>query len=207
MANFSKICVIGAGGVGFWVAAALSRDMPNFPIVVFDPDTVEGSGGKRLPIPPNSDGSKLKIDVLTDFVYFTLGGGEELQALNTLLDADWMQSWVYQNPLWVDCSDMSIASRQKLFAPLIGLNGQMRNYLRVSYDGNGWAVISRGLPFGPPEAVGYTQVPTFADSLAAGGIGAAAVRQWVEFGKPPAEYQVNIKTGECLSTYQEETNV
>lgn len=43
-----RVLVAGAGGVGFWMALALSRLVPH-EIVVYDDDDLSGTGATRLP--------------------------------------------------------------------------------------------------------------------------------------------------------------
>lgn len=64
--------------------------------------------------------------------------------------------------------------------------------LRVSYDGNGIVVISRGLPFSTNPGGNYARVPTLAQSVWAGGVGAAAVEKLLA-GEEVGDYQMELK--------------
>lgn len=194
-----EVVVMGAGGVGFWLAVALARDenLKDIHVHVFDDDTVEGSGGRRLPYAAREDVHK--VHLLNAFTGLTMRDqGLTLHVSKAYLHS--LQNWHAESDiLVVDCTDMSGMARGR-YKQMCDENPRFR-YLRVSYDGNGWFVISRGLPFEQDGAVGgYDRVPTMAQSFAAAGAGAAAVSRVIR-GEIVADYQVNVNTGECLSTW------
>lgn len=196
-----NIAVVGAGGVGFWLAVALARDenLRNIHIHVFDDDTVEGSGGRRLPYAANEQVQKVQL--LNGFTGYTMrDSGLHMHPSKLYLQT--LSTWAEEyDILVVDCSDMG-GDQRKGYKQLIDANPRF-HYLRVSYDGNGWFVISRGLPFEQEGAAGgYDRVPSMAQSFAAAGAGAAAVSRIMR-GETVADYQVNVNTGECLSTWEE----
>lgn len=208
--DYKEVNIVGAGGVGFWVAVALRRDFPDMYIVVWDSDYVDGPGGLRLPIPerltqtrPETDSGDrscpLKVKTLNDFLKYTLDTRPVIASMADYLGGvSGNFSTYFENRYFVDCTDMTVINRDKVFAAAINNN----RYMRISYDGTGWVSVSQGLPLGDPTASGYLHVPSFAMSIAAGGIGATAVAQWVMDGKPPAEYQINLKTAEAMSSYE-----
>lgn len=203
MSDYNYIFIVGAGGVGFWTTVGLTRESVFERVRVYDPDTVEGSGGRRLPIHPEAtvtNNPPHKVAVLADFIEFTMG---ETVPFRTNFHAGPFTEQVYRvnysiKPLIVDCSDMATELKQYHFKQAI----EDRRYLRISYDGNGWVTVAKGLPIGPPTVQGYAVVPNMAESLAAGGIGASAVLTVFNHGLDAlSEYQVRVQTGECLSTY------
>lgn len=202
--DYKEVHIIGAGGVGFWVAVALRRDYPDMPLTVWDADNVDGSGGMRLPIPERmtTSGSKpKKLKILNDFLKYTLDARPVIECfMDYLGGVSGEFSKYFENRYFVDCTDMSVIKREEVFSPAM----RYKRYMRISYDGTGWISVSQGLPMGDPTASGYLNVPSFGMSIAAGGIGATAVAQWVMGGKAPAEYQINLKTAEAMSSYEEE---
>lgn len=207
---YKKIVIVGAGGVGFWTTVGLAKDPNILPYIsVFDSDTVEGSGGSRLPVTKEltlmENNPPKKVIVLRDFLEWTMGLHIPLPSAfnDRLFTGEMYKASRPSDPLIVDCSDMSTEQRVYHFLEAIG----DRRYLRISYDGNGWVTVAKGLPYGPPKAQGYQVVPNMAETLAAGGIGASAVLTVYHHGLDAmSEYQVRVQTGECLSTYEEKEN-
>lgn len=199
------IVIAGAGGVGFWLAAALARSVDGtvVPMFVFDGDNLSGSGGRRLPYCANADHT-YKVSALRAFISFTMRDPAPVMFERALTGVTIGEpsNWGVDHLLVVDATDMPGPSRQLVYDATIASGYE---YLRISYDGNGWVTVAKGLPFERPGDTvgGYDLVPSLAQSMAAGGIGASAVVQWLE-GKPVAEYQVNVNTGECLSTFGQE---
>ena len=91
--------------------------------------------------------------------------------------------------LLVDCTDMGLEARQPIWK---AAREKDCNLLRVSYDGNGIVVIARGLPFSTNPGGRYSIVPTMAQSLWAGGVGAAAVEKLLK-GEEIGDYQMELK--------------
>lgn len=210
------VVIIGAGGVSFYAAVALLRDTA-LPIVVIDPDTVSGTGATRLPYAESP--TTRKIDLLSTFSLFAMGGRQPLTSPTFAASSAHLMGLVHQklgmsmfceeaeskSYLILDGTDMSLVQKRSLFEPFIDQTYPLCTYLRGSYDGNGWVVVSHGLPFASDAGVGgYTRIPTLAQSLVAGGILAQAAIQAINGEPLPYEYQVNTNTGECLSTWREE---
>lgn len=199
----NSVCVIGSGGVGFWLAAALRRDLPDATIICYDPDDTDGSGGRRLPA--SQPGYK-KVRLLEDYGRFTLGEPNKIQGISKYLtanDIEILTSYGRNPMIFVDCTDMSNDSRRHLWTAIRNIPGS--RIIRVSYDGNGWVVVANGLAFGDPTTEGYDVVPTMAQSLAAAGIGAQAVLNIIR-GRECRDYQINTITSECLSTFDGGSN-
>ncbi len=190
MSEIKRIVVIGAGGVGFWLVTALRRDIPNIEIVVYDSDNFEGGfGAQRLPYVANK--ATKKVQFLNNFVQMAMRD-PAIKAypsrihLGTLPDKEF-----FVDTLVVDCTDMSLEPRREIWQALREAGAVM---LRVSYDGNGIVVVSRGLPFATNPGGNYAIVPTMAQSLWAGGVGAAAVEKLLR-GEVVGDYQMELPGG------------
>ena len=200
--KIERVMVLGAGGVGFWLTVALARDLnlSETAVTLLDWDTVEGSGGRRLPKAGNPD--VFKVDLLRSFIAFTMGDRPPEMKKEALYSIN-AARYLVENPgtsLLVDCTDMPLRDREPLWRAMAE---QGWRCVRVSYDGNGVVVFANGLPLVPVSSLGgYTHVPSLAQSMAAGGIGAAAVTRICD-GWSVADFQVNVNTGECMSTWEE----
>ncbi len=188
--KITEIWVVGLGGVGFWLAAVLARESTGRKVIGFDDDTFEGGNGFRR-LPRVSDPKMLKTDRLKGFIALTMGD-QPIETVNRRLTPEYIEEQGIDdlsNVLVVDCTDMGLAARGPLWDGLISL-GAMR--LRVSYDGNGTVVVARGLPLGEPVAGGgYEMIPTLAQSLTAGGLGAQAVHKLLN-GHEVTDFQITI---------------
>jgi len=187
MSEIKRVIVVGAGGVGFWLTVALRRDKPDLEVIVYDDDNFYGGyGAQRLPHVSNKETKK--VDFLKGFVRMVMRDEpptvystkfvEEFHGLNSHTDT-----------LVVDATDMDLNRRRPIWDTCRAAGCQM---LRVSYDGNGIVVISRGLPFSTNPGGNYARVPTLAQSLWAGGVGAAAVEKLLA-GEEVSDYQMELK--------------
>lgn len=171
----NRVIIIGAGGVGFWLGVALSRAGIEYEI--WDNDNFEGGlGHTRLPAIENPKTKKTAY--LRGFI-MTAMGDDAPKAMPTKFVMPATGSapdpMVEKGDLIVDCSDMGLPTRKKIWEAALEAGARM---LRVSYDGTagGIVTVSEGLPFANKRTGGgYVNVPTLALSLAAGGIGATAV--------------------------------
>jgi hypothetical protein len=85
---------------------------------------------------------------------------------------------IVQGDIIIDCTDMSLNTRKRVWSKVRKVGCRL---LRVSYDGRGSTlVVSTGLPFMAPAAGGYVAIPSLALSFAAGGIGAEAVKRYID---------------------------
>jgi hypothetical protein len=187
--EIKRVVVLGAGGVGFWLTIALCRDWPDVEKIVYDSDTFEGGFG-RFRLPAVSDPKQLKVQKLSGFVRMVMGDRAPIIESKKLTAADavfWSVELSKQT-LVVDATDMGLKDRKHLWAVLRECGCQL---LRVSYDGNGCVVIARGLPFCASDAGGYAMVPTLAQSMLAGGLGAEAVGILLQ-GYDIEDYQVQV---------------
>lgn len=184
-----RIIMIGAGGVGFWMATALRRDVPDVELIVYDSDDFEGGfGAQRLPYV--GDKKTKKVDFLRGFIRMVMRDSPPLVISQRFEDPK--REWVSEreSTLIVDCTDMELEARKVMWANCRAWGAQM---LRVSYDGNGIVVVARGLPLASKPGGGYSQVPSMAQSLWAGGVGAAAVEKLLR-GEAVGDYQMEIPT-------------
>lgn len=188
MKEIKRVVVIGAGGVGFYLVAAMRRDRPDVELIVYDDDSFEGGNGYRR-LPKVSNPATKKVDFLKGWVRMVMGDVPPATITSKFSIAD-IRFADARDTLVVDASDMGLEDRQPLWKACREAGAQM---LRVSYDGNGIVVIARGLPLSSKPGGGYALVPTMAQSFAAGGLGAMAVQLLLD-GKEVRDYQVQIPT-------------
>jgi hypothetical protein len=168
------VIIIGAGGLGWWLTAALMRcaDITNQFCIYDDDDFVGGNGSKRLPRPGRE--TRLKVKELEGWLTEWLMGQEYRRAefkgykfnLNNLYGHTAVA-------LIVDCTDAPISSRLPIYQ-------EAWNYgipvVRGSYDGE---MIT--FSYRPPDSVvddgGYNLVPNMAVTFAAAGMVAESVRR------------------------------
>lgn len=188
MSEIKRIVVIGAGGVGFWLVTALRRDIPNIEIVVYDSDNFEGGfGAQRLPYVANK--ATKKVQFLNNFVQMAMRDPAITARPYRFSEAEPKLIVDAVKPtLIVDCTDMDLEHRKPIWEACRDVDYAM---LRVSYDGNGIVVVSRGLPFATNPGGNYAIVPTMAQSQWAGGVGAAAVQKLLA-GQEVRDYQMEL---------------
>lgn len=188
--KFDRIVIIGAGGVGFHLTAALCRDLRDIPIEVWDDDTFEGGfGAKRLPYP--GDRKQKKVDFLRGYILMVMND-EPPKGVARRLTADDVRGQDWRGTLVVDCTDMDVIHRRELWRAIETSGGTL---LRVSYDGLGIVVVAPGLPLGGRKGGGYALVPTLGQSYAAAGLGAMAVMKALKTGSL-TDLQVSISDKE-----------
>lgn len=173
----NTIHVVGAGGVGYWLAVALARDLSkDFSLTVWDNDTVEGTGALRL---PKASPDNTKVESLGGFVHYCMGN--EMPELNfRRLTPEEVNLHVKARDVVVDCTDSPTDERQELWA---AIEVQEAHPIRVSYDGDdSVVVVSSDLPIalGRVRSGGnYRRIPSLALSFVAGGLGAEVVRHLI----------------------------
>lgn len=183
------IHVVGLGGVGFWLAVALSRSVPHDNLLCWDADNLEGGHGhERLPFGPPR---LYKTELLRGFVAVPMAGTAptvEKRRFSGL-------RLVRRGDLVVDCTDMPLPRRRKVWNTARNRGAKM---LRVSYDGRASTiVVSTGLPLIGRANGGYAEIPTLALSLAAGGLGAEAVLRYLR--EPKESFDIGISLGEVMA--------
>jgi hypothetical protein len=183
------IHIIGLGGVGFWLTVGLSRSVPPDQLTCWDNDTLAGgTGANRLPWAP---ASTPKIDLLRGFLMMTMGDQVFPQFHNTRFSG---LSGLTAGDTVIDCTDMPMNTRKRMWQISRKRGASM---IRVSYDGRGsMIVVSTGLPFLAPAEGGYAAVPSLALSLAAGGIGAEAVKRYLDC--PVEHFTFSISVEELM---------
>ena len=167
------IHVVGLGGVGFWLTVGLTRLMPPDQIQCWDDDTLAGGlGASRLPWGP---ASTKKVELLTGYLSMVFGD----RILPQVVDRKFSGTLgVTEGDTIIDCTDMPITARKRMWGVSKGKGAKL---IRVSYDGQGSTVlVSTGLPLLATTTGGYAAVPSLALSLAAGGIGAEAVKRYLD---------------------------
>lgn len=185
--EIKRVIMVGSGGVGFWMAVSLRRDVPDVELIVYDNDDFQGGfGAQRLPHVANK--ATKKVDFLKGFVGMVMRDSAPVVRSKKfdLLEAE---AECGEGTLFVDASDMGLEVRRPLWDEVRKTGCQT---LRVSYDGNGIVVVARGLPLSSKPGGGYSQVPSMAQSLWAGGVGAAAVEKLLR-GEAVGDYQMELK--------------
>lgn len=188
--EIKRVVMIGSGGVGFWMAVSLRRDVPDVELIVYDDDDFQGGfGAQRLPYVANK--ATKKVDFLKGFVGMVMRDSAPTVKAERLtpIEAAFWSAELSRETLVVDASDMDLEVRRHLWTALRACECQM---LRVSYDGNGIVVVARGLPLASKPGGGYSQVPSMAQSLWAGGVGAAAVEKLLR-GEAVGDYQMELR--------------
>ena len=167
------IRVIGAGGVGWWTAVGLARDLPiEEGIQVWDNDTISETGALRLPY-----GYGEKASQLHAFITYVMGD-RQIDSVGARFGLAMAAQHVEEDDLIVDCTDDDI-ERRKIWWGYCKEKGA--KILRVSYDGDGAIVeISGELPLyvGGVRSGDYRSRPNLALSFFAGGIGAYIALQY-----------------------------
>ena len=167
------IHIVGLGGVGFWLTVGLTHAIPANTIQCWDNDTLTGgTGAARLPWAPPST---TKTDLLRGYLTMVHGDSvlptfvnRRFSGLTGIADGDTV----------IDCTDMENNLRKRMWQVARKRGARL---LRVSYDGRGsMLVVSTGLPLFAPGPGGYAAVPSLSLSLAAGGVGAEAVKRYLE---------------------------
>ena len=185
------IHVVGLGGVGFWLAVGLSKNIGPTEITCWDDDTLAGGlGANRLPWGPEAT---KKTDLLKGYLQMvhaqTLVPNVQERRFTGLLE-------VSDGDLVIDCTDMDITPRRRMWTITRNKGAKL---LRISYDGRGSRVIvSTSLPIYAPEKGGYAAVPSFALSLAAGGLGAEAVMRYLR--EPNDTFTMSVSVEEAMTT-------
>ena len=189
MSDIKRVVIMGAGGVGFWLTVALRRDQPNLEIIVYDDDDFEGGfGAQRLPHVANK--KMKKVDYLNNYIQMVMRDPKIGVLAGRLTGVEVYEEYG-PSDLLVDCTDMGLEARQPIWK---AAREKDCNLLRVSYDGNGIVVIARGLPFSTNPGGRYSIVPTMAQSLWAGGVGAAAVEKLLK-GEEVSDCQMELPGG------------
>ena len=190
MSDIKRVIILGAGGVGFHLAVALCRDFPGTEISVYDPDDFNGGMG-HFRLPKVSNPSTKKVALLKGHIIMVMGDRPP-KVFDRRFEVSDVQA--LPNPsqtLVVDATDMGLGERRPLWTALKQAGVKM---LRISYDGNGCVVVARGLPLCASDAGGYAMVPTYAQSLMAGGLGAEAVGLLLQ-GYAVNDYQIQLPRG------------
>jgi len=183
------IHIVGLGGVGFWLTVGLSRVVPPNLLQCWDDDTLTGgAGAARLPwAPPTTK----KADLLRGFLSMVFADA----ILPSFVDRKF-SGLLHLNAgdTVVDCTDMPLEKRRRIWT-IVKNKGV--HIIRVSYDGRGsTVVVSTGLPLLAPMAGGYTAVPSLSLSFAAGGIGAEAVKRYLD--NPVPHFTTSLSIEEAM---------
>jgi len=182
---FTKILVVGAGGVGFHLVAALAREFHTTQIEVWDDDTLQGGNGHRR-LPKSYSPTETKLNLLEGYLEFVMGDGENVKYIPRRWDGT---EGADNQTLVVDCTDMGLEPRREMWANARAMGAEL---MRVSYDGNGVVVVAWGLPLSGPPGGGYSAIPNMAQSYMAAGVGAEAVLRYVVHGERVSDFQFRV---------------
>lgn len=169
-----SVIIIGAGGLGWWLTAALMRcdDLTNEFVIYDDDDFQGGNGAKRLPRPGRVD--RKKVNELSGWLTEWCMGAEFKRL--TAKSYRFTHTNLYgfnRVALIVDCTDAPISTRIPIYQEAWN-NGIP--VVRGSYDGE---MITFG--YRPPDSVvddgGYNLIPNMAVTFAAAGMVAESVRR------------------------------
>jgi len=177
------VIIIGAGGLGWWLTAALMRcdDITN-DFLIYDNDNFEGgNGSKRLPIPARK--STLKVNELANWMMeWTLETTPKyLRDAPRKFTAGTLKYDVDNLALLVDCTDAPISNRKEIYSTAWEHGIPV---VRGSYDGE---MVT--FDYVPPMSIvndgGYNMIPNMAVTFAAAGMVAESVRrvlkgEWVK---------------------------
>lgn len=183
--TITKVLVVGAGGVGFWLTTALARELSTTLIEVWDDDTLEGGQGYRR-LPKSYDPKESKLTLLEGFETMVMGDGGNVRYKQRRWDGT---EGADEQTLVVDCTDMGLEPRREMWAWARKSGAEV---MRVSYDGNGVVVVAWGLPLSGPPGGGYALVPNMAQSFMAAGMGAEAILRFVQNGERVEEFQFRV---------------
>ena len=183
------IHIVGLGGVGFWLTVGLVRTISPREITGWDDDTLEGGRGHmRLPL---ATPQTAKADLLSGFLAVSMG---ELEQPNFVKARFTGRQAVSPGDLILDCTDMARRNRSLMWTAAKKAGAKC---LRASYDGRlSTIVLSSGLPLIAPEEGGYSEIPTLSLSMAAGGMAAEIVRQYIQH--PVEHLDMTISLGELF---------
>lgn len=175
--------VVGLGGVGFWLAIALTRLIPPNNITCWDDDTLGGGHGHlRLPA---ATPTTPKTDLWLGTLVWTFG-----EQPVSLVRRERYSGVCVPGDVVVDCTDLALTRRRALWQVVRQHGGYP---IRVSYDGTGPSVVvATGLPLVGRPTGGYRTLPSLALSFAAGGLGAEVVTQFVRRPTGQVEFAVNL---------------
>jgi hypothetical protein len=180
-----QIHIIGAGGVGWYVAVILSRESMGREIHIWDNDTFEGGHGFRR-LPTVSKASTPKVDLLEGHITIVWNEKPPIKH-NELFTGKGKKDWL-KDAFVLDCTDMGNNPRRKMWEEAEKHGALMA---RISYDGNGVVLGDWGLPFGDTERGGYEAMPSLAQSFTAGGVGGQFVHKLLK-GEPVDRIVVRI---------------
>lgn len=176
------VIIMGAGGIGFYLAVLLAR--LGIDTTVYDDDNFSGGlGAARLPA---AAPSTLKVDALKGFIAVSMRDKRPITIARRFTGDE-----IEENDLLVDCSDMPILLRKEVWDKVKKTGARA---VRVSYDGrSNVVVVAEGLAFSSNPRGGYADMPTMALSFVASGVGATVVQKIVA-GLLPGyiDFQINL---------------
>ena len=129
-----KVLIIGAGGIGSWVAISLALK-GNYSITVFDGDKVDESNLNRLPF--KGKVGECKTDALREFLKDNIATNYELKAFALYFNANNSALADRDYDIVVDCTD-DFSSQKLVWEWCSNLPGTQ--YLRVGSRGNHFTI-------------------------------------------------------------------
>ena len=168
-----SVILVGAGGVGCWVALALVLGGVE-DITIYDGDTLSGNNLNRFPLPPNSIG-ELKSVALASWL-------RTLRPKASNINARGMFDPEVSNPMaanWLVCCTDSLKSRKMCYQYVNSRKTEYgataMKYLEVGADGERWTLSPAPPEFSTEleDNPGYATVPVHVGPCMMGGSAAA----------------------------------
>ena len=109
-----NVLIVGAGGIGSWVATALKMARPEILLMIFDGDVLEESNRERI-LSRKRDVGRDKVDVLKNLLDYIYEGNN--LCVNKYFKIEYLDNCLIRIPdLIIDCTDNKIFQRELYLA-------------------------------------------------------------------------------------------
>lgn len=185
--RYTRIIIMGTGGIGFWLAWILCREFGRSGVTVdlYDPDNLEGgSGHTRITGSPRS--KLFKVDLAAMQIRNIMRDTVPNAYARKFTPNDVEMYEEPQKVILVDTSDGPMNERSEIWAKARAAG---MTVVRGSYEGRtltegGVVVVADSLPFQKSgnNAGGYASRPTIAASFLAAGLMGETINELMESG-------------------------